>query len=95
MAKRDWNDIKRRVEGLDSARGGVCPECGRPDDGGGPPLIVIRNAVTGALHSAHRGGEEISEEELGQIEEQACSLCDKGPQINIGGPQNPTRGGLA
>jgi hypothetical protein len=28
MAKRDWNDIKRRLEGLAPAQEGPCPECG-------------------------------------------------------------------
>lgn len=66
--------------------GGGCPECGGPGGPGGgrPPLIVMRRAEDGAFVSARQGGEEISEEELREIEENACSLCDKGPEINIG-----------
>jgi hypothetical protein len=35
MAKREWNDIKRRLEGLAPAQEGACPECGGVPSGAG------------------------------------------------------------
>jgi hypothetical protein len=88
----------RNLQRSGGGPGGACPECGGPREPGGrgrPPLITICDAVTGEFRSARRGGEEITEEELRQIKEQDCSLCDSEArlEINIGGgeaQQHPT-----
>jgi hypothetical protein len=73
--------------------GGRCPECGGPEDGPeGPPwlLTVISDAVTGEFCWAELDGERISEDELREIEEEACSLCEaRRPTITIGGGPLP------
>lgn len=79
--------IEKRLRALERTYGigggDECPECGGPSGGGGGrTLIVIRDAVTGEFCWAELDGEKISEDELREIEDQACSTC-RGPTIRM------------
>jgi ssDNA-binding Zn-finger/Zn-ribbon topoisomerase 1 len=78
--------IQRRVDALEVSScihdGGWCPKCNET-------LIVIRDATTGAFHSARDGsGEELSAEELCEREAR-CPRCGReratGLVIKVGG----------
>jgi hypothetical protein len=77
--------IERRISRLEAHYGGGaggCPKCNEM-------LIVIRNAITGELHSARDGsGQELSSEELRE-RERRCHRCgrerDGGKELVIPG----------
>lgn len=80
--------LERRLGALEAVSGGSggCDRCRGT-------LVVVQNAISGALHSARWNGEDITEEELHEHEtERKCPRCGKiypseSPEIRIGGRQ--------